>query len=98
MNHDIDEVSLNQQLVYHLIPLIGQQSDELTKLLLGDNDEYKTGDDCIFTDKLYNHAYEKVVKEHMDAHRKGYFEQEDLEGEDLERHLEYIQYAKENNL
>ena len=98
MNHDIDEVSLNQQLVYHLIPLIGKQSDELTKLLLGDNDEYKTGDDCIFTDTLYNHAYEKVVKEHMDAHRKGYFEQEDLEGEDLERHLEYIQYAEENNL
>lgn len=101
MNDDIDEVSLNQQLVYHLIPSIGvdeQQTDELTKLLLGDNDEYKIEHDCIFTDRLYNHAYEKVVKEHMKAHREGYFEKEDLEGEDLERHLEYVQYAKEHNL
>jgi hypothetical protein len=101
MNNDIDKVSLNQQLVYHLIPSIGvdeQQSDELTKLLLGDNDEYKIEHDCIFTEKLYNHAYEKVVKEHMDAHREGYFEKEDLEGEQLKRHLEYVQYAKEHNL
>jgi hypothetical protein len=96
MNDDIDEVSLNQQLVYHLIPSANEE--ELVQLLLGENNEYKIQCDCIFTEKLYNHAYETLVKEHMDAHRKGYFEKEDLEGEHLERHLEYVEYAKENNL
>ena len=98
MNDDIDEVSLNQQLVYHLIPSFGLHEEELVQLLLGENNEYKIQCECIFNVRLYNHAYETLVKEHMKAHREGYFEKEDLEGEQLERHLEYVQYAKEHNL
>ena len=94
-NHDI--MFIYQELVYHLILNIGlneKEIEELTKLLFGEKDEYKINckdgeDTCIFTDRVYSDAYELAAREHMEAYRAGYFETEDLEGEQLERHLEF---------
>lgn len=92
---------LYQQLLYHLIPEFTQDekiSSHLVKVLFGENDEYLIKADCIFTDDMYHEVYETCVKEHMESYRAWFFETEDLEGEDLERHLEFVAYAKENGL
>lgn len=71
---------------------------ELVDLLFGMNREFQLEGDNIYTDELYNSAYLLIVKEHMNYWREGYFESVDLEGYDLERHLEYVAYAKKHGL
>jgi hypothetical protein len=71
---------------------------ELVDLLFGMNREFQLEGDNLYTDELYNSAYLLIVKEHMNYWREGYFEPEDLEGYDLERHLEYVAYAKKHGL
>ncbi len=72
---------------------------ELVNLLLGMNREFQLEGDNLYTDELYNKAYVSLVKEHMHYWHEGYFEPEDLEGYyDLERHLEYVAYAKKHGL
>jgi hypothetical protein len=90
---------LYQQLLYHMIPLLTQDErimTELIKTLFGENDEYLIEAECLFTEKLYREVYEICVKEHMESYRAWFFETEDLEGEELERHLEFVEYAKQN--
>jgi hypothetical protein len=92
---------LYQQLLYHMIPLLTNDEQiisHLTTGLFGENDEYLIEGECLFTEELYNEVYEICVKEHMESYRAWFFETEDLEGEDLERHLEFVEYAKEHNL
>lgn len=71
---------------------------ELVDVLFGMNREFQLEGDNLYTDELYNNSYVSIVKEHMNYWREGYFEPEDLEGYDLERHLEYVAYAKDNGL
>ncbi len=92
---------LYQQLLYNLIPLLTQDENIisfLTKSLLGEKYEYLIETDCLFTEELHREVYEMCVKEHMESYRAWFFETEDLEGEELERHLEFVEYAKEHNL
>jgi hypothetical protein len=92
---------LYQQLIYHMIPLLTDDEQIISHLatgLFGENDEYLIEGDCLFTEELYNEVYEICVKEHMESYRAWFFETEDLEGDDLERHLEFVEYAKEHNL
>lgn len=92
---------LYQQLLYHMIPLLTQDEhimNELIKTLFGENDEYLIEAECLFTEELYREVYEICVKEHMESYRAWFFETEDLEGEELERHLEFVEYAKQNGL
>jgi len=93
--------ALYQQLIYHMIPLLTNDEhiiSHLTVGLFGENDEYLIEAECLFTDKLYHEVYETCVKEHMESYRAWFFETEDLEGKDLERHLEFVEYANEHNL
>lgn len=90
-----------QQVLYRLIPWLAiaeSKKDELEKLLLGETDEHLLEGEGLYTDELYNKVYKIIVREHMDSWREGYFEPEDLEGEELQRHFEYVAYAKEHGL
>ena len=90
-----------QQVLYQLIPWLTiseTQKDELEKLLLGENNEYIMEGDWLYTSELYNNIYEIIVKEHLDSWRSFLFDEADLEGEELERHSEYVAYAKEHGL
>jgi hypothetical protein len=90
-----------QQVLYQLIPWLSideTKKNELIILLLGENDEYILEGEGLYTGELYNKVYETIVKEHMHSWRQGYFEPEDMEGEELDRHLECVAYAKEHGL
>lgn len=90
-----------QQVLYQLIPWLNiseMRKSELTTLLLGKNDEYILEGEGLYTSELYNKVYETIVKEHMHSWREGYFEPEDMEGQELDNHLEYVAYAKEHGL
>ena len=92
---------LYQQLIYHMIPLLTDDEhiiSHLTTGLFGENDEYLIEAECLFTEELYNEVYETCVKEHMESFRAWFFEKEDLEEDDLERHVEFVEYAKEHDL
>jgi hypothetical protein len=92
---------LYQQLVYQMIPLLTNDEQIISHLitgLFGENDEYLIEAECLFTEELYREVYEICVKEHMESYRAWFFETEDLEGEELERHLEFVEYAKQNGL
>ena len=95
----ISNEALHQQILCQLAAEMGQEEQEkLTKLLLGPNKEYLIEGDCLFTDEVFNKAYETIVCTHMDLYRSGCFNTEDLDEECLARHLEYVEYAKQNNL
>jgi hypothetical protein len=92
---------LYQQLLYHLIPEFTQDEkirSHLVKVLFGENDEYLIKSESLFNEDLHHEVYETCVREHMESFRAWFFEKEDLDGEDLERHLEFVAYAKEHNL
>jgi len=92
---------LYQQMLYQMIPHFTQDDkviSHLTKGLLGENNEYYIEPNGLFIDELYDEVYDICVRDHMESYRAGYFEKEDLVGEDLERHLEFVAYAKENGL
>jgi hypothetical protein len=93
--------ALYQQLLYHMIPLLTQDENIISFLttgLFGKDGEYLIVTDNLFTKALYHEVYETCVKEHMESYRAWFFETEDLEGKDLERHLEFVEYAKQNGL
>ena len=91
-----------QQMLYHLIPWMDlsqkYNETELTKMLVGENNEYLFDCECLYTDELYNNIYETIVTEHMHNWREFYFDEAELEGVDLVSHLEYVAYAKEHGL
>jgi hypothetical protein len=90
-----------QQVLYcHINWLVISETKkaELVDVLLGMNREFQLEGDNLYTDELYNNAYVSMVKEHMHYWHEGYFEPEDFEGYDLERHLEYVAYAKDHGL
>ena len=90
-----------QQVLYQLISrLTVSEPDkhELTIKLLGENDEYLLEGEGLYTDELYNKVYEIIVKEHMDSWRSYFFDEADLEGDEVERHAEYVAYAKKHGL
>jgi hypothetical protein len=91
--------ALHQQILCQLAAEMGEkEKQELTNLLLGQNNEYLIEGDCLFTDELFDKAYETIVCTHMDLYRLGCFKTEDLDEECLARHLDYLEYAKQNNL
>jgi hypothetical protein len=90
-----------QQVLYQLIPWLTiseTHKDELIVLLLGENNEYLLEGDWLYTSELYNNVYEIIVKEHMESWRSYFFDEADLEGDEVERHAEYVAYAKEHGL
>ena len=90
-----------QQVLYQLISRLTiseTKRNELSILLLGENDEYLIEGDSLYTDELYNKVYEIIVKEHMESWRSYFFDEADLEGDEVERHAEYVAYAKEHGL
>ena len=90
-----------QQVLYQLISrLTVSEPDkhELTIKLLGENDEYLLEGEGLYIDELYNKVYEMIVKEHMDSWRSYFFDEADLEGDEVERHAEYVAYAKKHGL
>jgi hypothetical protein len=90
-----------QQVLYQLIPWLNiseTRKRELTILLLGENDEYILEGEGLYTDDTYSKVYETIVKEHMHSWREGYFEPEDLEGDELLRHFDCVEYAKQHGL
>ena len=92
---------LYQQLIYHLIPQLTQDETIISQIargLFGENDEYFIESECIFTDDLYHEVYDNCVKEYMVSYRAGCIEKDDLVGDDLKRHFEFVEYANENNL
>ena len=90
-----------QQVLYQLIPWLNiseTKKNDLIILLLGENDEYILEGEGFYTDELYSKAYEMIVKEHMDSWRSYFFDEADLEGDEVERHAEYVAYAKKHGL
>lgn len=96
LNEYPGDLYTQQQVLYCHINWLAMQ--KLADVLFGMNREFQLEGQNLYTDELYNKAYVSLVKEHMHYWREGYFEPEDLEGYDLERHLEYVAYAKEHGL